>query len=337
MPTQTTSGITLYLSRDEDLLHNGRNRDRLFARVRRGVYVEAKQWAKLAPWERYRVRVEAVAMTWTAPIFCLESAAAPLGLPIFGEPSDVHLLDPGGKSRRFGDIVIHACTEEVATATQSGTTTTSLTETALDLCRVLPPAFALATADSAIRMLASDGLTFDVGALGREHANRRGRRQLDWVGRRATGVAESTGESVSRAVIEWLGFDAPELQTWFAHENAADRADFYWRHQRVIGESDGYGKYDASDSERSKAQFIAEKVREDRLRRYESGFARWDWGDTMRATPVGDKLSRAGLQPTRPRQQALLATLRTNPRSLPPVPKKVVGDRSRTRETRSTV
>jgi hypothetical protein len=249
-------------------------------------------------------------------MFCLESAAVILGLPVFGEPRFIHLLEPGGKSRRCGDIVVHGSLDDLDLIERAGMTLTSLADTALELCRVLTPAFALATADTALRLLLPTGTTLDMSALGRQRANRRGRRQLDWVQARATAVSESVGETVSRAVIEWLGFDEPELQTTFAYEGVEDRSDFYWRRNRVIGESDGYGKYDASDAEASKAKFIAEKIREDRLRRHEDGFARWDWGDTMRAEPLGAKLRLAGLTPSRPRKDALLATLRSNPRSL---------------------
>jgi hypothetical protein len=256
-------------------------------------------------------------MTWESPVLCLESAAALLALPLFGEPRDIHLLDPGGKSRRFGDVVVHATEDDLDFVTIGGVTTTSFIDTAVALTRVLPPAFALATADTALRLLARRGVTLDFVALGRERSSSRGRRQLEWVNARATAASESAGEAVSRAVIEWLGFDEPEPQVEFDYEGFHDRCDFYWRRKRTIGESDGYGKYDADDAEAAKAHFISEKVREDRLRRHEDAFARWDWADTMRATPLGDKLQRAGLTAQRPPQQALLATLTNNPRSLP--------------------
>ncbi|UUT35080.1 hypothetical protein [Microbacterium elymi] len=95
---------------------------------------------------------------------------------------------------------------------------------------------------------------------------------------RATALAESAGESLSRAVTEWLGYEEPELQVGFAYEGARDRVDFYWRRLRRIGESDGYGKYDANDAAAMKAHFVVEKTREDRLRRHEGGFIRWEWG-----------------------------------------------------------
>ncbi|MGZ8804602.1 MAG: hypothetical protein ACXWZG_04795, partial [Microbacterium sp.] len=184
--------LPLHLSRDEGLTH--RTRDRAAQhRVRRGVYTDAAAWQKLTPWERYRLRVAAVGMTWDAPIFCLESAAVLLGLPTYGESRDIHLLDPTGKSRRFGDIVVHSTRDELELVTRDGVTTTTLAETALGLVRVLPPAFGLGVADRALRMLSTDGRTMDFGARGRERSDRRGRRRIEWVAARTTARAESVG------------------------------------------------------------------------------------------------------------------------------------------------
>jgi len=248
-------------------------------------------------------------------MFCLESAAVLLGMPIFGEPRDVHLLDVGGTTWRQGDVLVHGSSDARDISTIEGHAVTSITDTTVDLCRVLPPASALALADAAARRLAIGG-TLPVADMGRSQANRRGVRRLDWVQERTNALAESPGESLSRAVIEWLGYEAPELQVEFSYEGHRDRTDFYWRRQRVLGEADGYGKYDAADVEAAKLHFIREKQREDRLRRYEGGFVRWDWGDAMQWRRLDRKLAAAGLVPVRSREPAMLATLSQNPRSV---------------------
>lgn len=285
-------------------------------RVRAGVYAVRSEWEALAPWERYSARVHAVAQTWSAPVFCLESAAALRCLPVFGEPREIHLLGAVGTTWREGDVVVHGLRGERVVDGDRGLLSTSIDDTATDLCRVLPPAFALAVADHVLRL---PGATpTDFAAHGRAEANRRGLRRLDWVQERATSTAESVGESVSRAVIEWLGCAAPDLQVEFHHEGVDDRVDFHWRGARVIGESDGYGKYDAADPDAMKAHFIREKRREDRLRRHEGGFVRWDRSDTIRWRPLDEKLGSADVPRIRPRQDALLATLASNPRSFAP-------------------
>ncbi len=279
------------------------------------------EWSALAPWDRYRARVHAVARTWSAPGFCLVSAAALGGLPIFGEPRFIHLVSPDARTWREGDVIVHGWKDGRELVSSAGMLMTSLEDSAVDLCRVLPPSFALAVADAALRALVARDATLDLSAWGRNQSNRRGLQQLDWVQARATAVAESVGESVSRAVIEWLGYEAPELQKEFGYEGATDRTDFYWLRQRTIGESDGYGKYDADDVEASKAHFIGEKKREDRLRRHEGQFVRWDWSDTMRSAHLDRKLRDGGLSPVRPSQPSMLSTLESNPRSFPPGPR----------------
>jgi hypothetical protein len=293
------------------------DRERSLHRLRPGAYVRAQEWEQLKPWDRYRLRVEAVARIWESPLFCMESAAVLQGIPTFGEPREIHLLSHDGRSWREGDVVVHGSRDARDVTMIDGIAVTSIAETATDLCRVLPPAFALAVADATVRVLEPAGVSLDVSARGRSQANRRGRRQLDWVQARVTPLAESPGESVSRAVIEWLGYEEPQLQQEFDYEGEHDRSDFYWRRARVIGESDGYGKYDADTREAMQAHFVREKKREDRLRRYESGFARWDWSDTIRHARLDKKLAAAGLTRARPRQDEMLASLIAIPRSLP--------------------
>lgn len=308
--------LTLHLTREQPTFAHRPDRDRALHRVRAGVYVDFAEWAALSPWDRYLVRVHAVARTWSSPAFMLESAAALHRLPVFNEPREIHILSPDGTSWREGDVVVHAARDGRDLVSVEGFLLTSLAETALDLCRVLPPAFALAVADASLRRLLPRGQALDLSERGRSQANRRGLRQLDWVQERATSLSESTGESVSRAVIEWLGYEEPELQQKFFYEGVHDRSDFYWRRLRMIGESDGYGKYDADSVEDAKAHFIGEKLREDRLRRHEDGFVRWDWSDTVRWRPLDAKLGAGGLVAVRPQQRAMLATLASNPRSL---------------------
>jgi len=294
------------------------DRDARLHRIRAGVYVPRKTWESLAPWERYRLRVLAVARTWESPTFCLESAAVLQGLPIFGEPTHIHLLSAGGRSWAEGDVIVHGHVDGRTVTDAAGMSLTSLADTAADLARVLPPAFALAVVDAAARILKECGETIDVSERGRAQADRRGVRQLDWVQARASPASESAGEAVSRAVIEWLGYEEPVLQQVFTHEGETDRSDFYWRRPRIIGESDGYGKYDADDPVAMKAHFVREKKREDRLRRHEGGFTRWDWADTLTFEPLDQKLRAAGLIPVHPRQPLMLRTLARNPRSFAP-------------------
>ncbi|HKT56996.1 MAG TPA: hypothetical protein VJR25_09500 [Microbacterium sp.] len=291
------------------------DRDPALRRVRAGAYVPTDAWDALKPWERYLLRVHAVARSWRNPTFCLEAALSLQGLPIFGEPAEIHVLDTYG--RRRGDVHMHGGIRNHEIATIDGLSLTTWVDTAVAFARVAPPAHALAVADAVIRSHLDAGRDVDLRQRAAAQAERRGLRQVAWVQEHARAEAESVGEAVSRAVIEWLGYEEPELQVEFVAEGHRDRVDFFWRAAQVIGESDGYGKYDASDPRAMKAHFVREKQREDRLRRQVRGFARWDWKDAMHPDRLDRTLRNAGLRPVRPRRQRMLDAVAQNPRGLP--------------------
>lgn len=309
------SPVPLLVAHDDDL-----NGIRLrtapdLVRVRHRVYAPAAAWKALRPWERYTARVHAYSLVSPQAVFALESAAALHGLPLFGEARDVHVCDIGRPtSTRYGDVVVHTSRDAPAIEARDGIVLTTALHTAVALGRVLPPAFGLAISDAVARRDNADLAGF--AELIHREVNPRGRRRLRWLHERVDPESESTGESVSRAVIEWLGFGDPRLQHEFRYEGKRDRTDFFWPAERIVGESDGYGKYDAPSLAEAKARLTDEKQREDRLRRYVTGFARWDWSDTMRAYPLGTKLRLAGLSPRHPINSSALQSLRWNPRSL---------------------
>ncbi|MDJ1113468.1 hypothetical protein [Microbacterium dauci] len=80
-------------------------------RVRPGVFTPTVTWTALRPWERYLVRVHAVALTHPDAVFCHESAAALLGMPVIGDPVTVHVLVPASHAaRESGGIRTHRVT-----------------------------------------------------------------------------------------------------------------------------------------------------------------------------------------------------------------------------------
>ena len=291
-----------------------------YVRIRSGTYAPASEWAALRPWERYAIRVRGYAEQHPDAVFVLESAAVLHGLPVFGEPRFIHVLALSGvRSHRYGDVVIHSCSDTRRVVQVDGALATSPDETAVDLMRVLPPAFAIAVGDAVIspRQRGRSSIA-ELRELAAEHKNRRGRARLAEMWDQLDPRSESTGESVSRAIIGWLGFARPECQVEFRSEGRTDRADFVWPDVRVIGESDGYGKYVAETPQETASRMIDEKSREDRLRRQSDAFVRWDWGVAMAHEPLRQRLLAAGVPLVFPRRAALLQTLASNPRSLPP-------------------
>ncbi len=275
--------------------------------VRHGVHADAAEWSRLTPWDRYLARVHALALVRPHSVFARESAAALLGLPVFGEPRRIHVHDIAATtSTTFGDVVVHTSGDDRGAVEATGLRLVSVEDTVVDLARALPPALGLAVADAA---LAQDASREELVRRNADRIDRRGRRRAAWVLSRADGRSESVGESVSRAVIEWLGLAEPVLQHEFSAEGSRDRADFWWPEVRVVGESDGWGKYGLGDPAASRLALTAEKRREDRLRRQVSGFARWEWRDAIRGAPLGRILRAAGVPAVRRPDHAMLATL----------------------------
>lgn len=288
-------------------------------RLRKGVYVERASFAALAPWGRYVVRVHAFLRTHPDAVLCLESAAVLHGVPGFGEPKDIHVYDPDrGKSYRHADVVIHASSDPRDVEVVAGVAVTGLRDTVVDLARVVPPAHALAMADAVISPAQGGSLALDaLRERSGEQQNQRGRARLRWLWENADRRAESPAESVSRAVILWSGFERPDLQREFDYEGCRDRPDFFFPSRGVVGEADGWGKYELGDPDAARTHLTAEKRREDRLRRNGHAVARWEMRDAWRVTPLCHALTAVGVPVVAPPQSGMLATLRSNPRQWP--------------------
>lgn len=284
-------------------------------RVRAGVYAPRAAWEKLAPWERYLARVHAFALIAPGAVFAYESAAVLWGLPLFGEPRDIHVFAPGRtSSRRFGDVCVHTGIDGRAVENIQGLSVTSAADTAIDLMRVLPPLLGLAVGDAV--MASPHGVTRDaLATLAGAQAHRRGRARLALLLPMLDGDAESPGESVSRGVMVWSGFESPVLQKVFRSEGHTDRADFAWPSVRSIGESDGYGKYVGETAEETVRRIVAEKRREERLRRQCDAFDRWDMADALAVEPLVTRLDRMRVPRVGPPRADLLRI--SDPRSVP--------------------
>ncbi len=285
-------------------------------RLRKGVYVDRHRFEKLTPWQRYEVRVHSLLLVSPDVVLCLESAAVLHGIPLFGETKDIHVFSRDRKTTtRNGDVCIHTSEDPRQVVEVNGTRVTSLLDTVSDLARVLPPAKALAQVDAVISP--AQGGTLRLERL-RDHGSgqksRRGVRLREWVWDHADPRSESPGESVSRAVILWSGFEAPVLQNDFFYEGCNDRTDFFFPSSGAVGESDGWGKYDLNDLDAARQHLREEKAREDRLRRNGHPVARWTATEMWRVDPLGRALTQAGVRRVEPPHHPFLATLRSSRR-----------------------
>lgn len=266
--------------------------------IRRGVYVDGRLWQECKPDERYRLFLRATAMMMTPSRGALShlSAAALHRLPLIGRwPATLHTTDPdatGGSSARF--VTVHRGHPLVPVEIE-GLAVTSLARTLVDVAASSSFLVAVTMLDHALRIeqerAAADALRRTPGApllvksdllAELERVNpRRGRRQAERAIAFANPLAANPGESLSRVRIAELGFEVPELQVCFPNVQGHDYwVDFFWRRIRKIGEFDGNHKYTrgAVLGDRDPAEVVvAEKRREDALRRHVNSFSRWDW------------------------------------------------------------
>ncbi|MGB4778580.1 hypothetical protein [Microbacterium sp.] len=299
----------LYRNEVENLARKERSGDLL--RVTRGAYAPTEAWRPLAPWDRYLARVHAVVHQHPGAALTLESAAAVRGLPVFGEPPEVHLLasDPT-KTRRMPGIHIHTSERMPTPERIGGLLVASMPDLVVDLGRARHPAVALAVAGAALR--ADPELSRErLAAVSAARPTARGTRSLEWVLERATPVPESPLEHVAIAAIEWVGFPSPELQKWFRgeHPDEDDRVDLWWDQWKIAGEPDGDIKYSGAFGDAREA-LRARSTRDARLRRRGvRAIAHWTQRDMVDWPQMSAVLAAAGLPILFPEQTTPLATL----------------------------
>jgi len=159
-------------------------------KVRHGVYASAQLWNALPPWDRYLARVHAAALSYPDAVFCLESAAALLGMPVFGDPRTVHMLvSTGGTARLYAGVRAHTSRPEREIIELSGLRTTSPGDTAVDIARLRHNAIGLAVADAALKIdprLSRESLM----VTNESRSSKRGRDIARWPLQRCTTLSE---------------------------------------------------------------------------------------------------------------------------------------------------
>ncbi|MBO3662607.1 hypothetical protein [Microbacterium stercoris] len=282
--------------------------------VRRGVRARKTRWHALAPWERYRERVRAATIALADPLLGWESAASELGLPVFGEPRYVHVFaDIAGHSYRQKDVLTHTGVDGREETRINGVRVTTLVDTVVDLIRVLPLAFGVATLDAALRM----GANLDeIADRLRAQRNPRGRSRAWDAVRRADAAAESVLESVSRVMISLLGFEDPELQRTFLLDDRERRPDFYWPSVGVAGDADGDEKYFRGDILDAEAKIRDQRRRDIELQVAVERSVHWEWGDVMTPARLDRILIGAGVPRIRPVDPRVIASIANGGRTV---------------------
>ncbi|UKA50082.1 hypothetical protein LFT48_00600 [Arthrobacter sp. FW305-123] len=304
-------------------------------RIRRGFYVETSRWLGAQPWTRFAWTVAAAARAIPGLVLCRETAAFAMGIPILRTPSYVECVAPnpsrsGRRKPTFSYVgagndgqllkdrgfpLQYHVNPEASPERLGEFMSTGALSTALDVAFASTLSQSLVVADGVARKLWKAGkLAQDSNLLNlvpitaavEDHPHAAARRRAELALSLASPLAESAGESFSRAAFQFLGFEQPELQHDFSDlDGFIGRSDFWWPGTKgrkgVVGEFDGKAKYTTVELRNGATPEEAvynEKLREDRIRALGFGFARWGWADVENPERLRRKLIGVGLLPS---------------------------------------
>jgi hypothetical protein len=277
--------------------------------------VETETWKQLDPTERYRAVCVAFALSRPAPpVLSHWSALVLHGLGIIGRwPTAVHVSierSSGGRSR--SGMRTHATRlHDADVVSIDGILVTSIERTVVDLMAVESMHGAVAIADAALR----------IDRFGRRPPRTNMDRVIEVLNRAlpfpgsvrasaaidfATTLADSVNESASRVTVAMIGAPPPILQFPFHLPEGDFEVDFYWERQSAVGEADGRSKYLNGElrGDRSIEEVVmAEKRREDGIRRVVRHFGRWDFRTGLSTSLLRPRLIELGVPLGLPRLQ----------------------------------
>ncbi|AXH96157.1 hypothetical protein [Ornithinimicrobium avium] len=289
-------------------------RRRVLVAVRKDALVLGTALAGATPWARRALEARAVGLSLAptvpparagtpstpgsgqdaaGPAYALshESSLMILDLPYFGEDGLIHLVRTDGRrGRRDGTIWVHRPQDPDWVVDVDGLRVIRPVLAALQVAATHGPEAGLVALDGVLHQAQVRDLESTGRRDGPESAE--ARRQvtaalaLGWGPARPTvtlvvdladGRSESAGESRTRWLLRTLGFGPMTPQ--FPVQEGRDlvgRADLKLDRWAVLVEFDGTGKYDEDGA------LVAEKDREDRLRRLGYEVVRVRWADLAR-------------------------------------------------------
>lgn len=260
--------------------------------LRHGVYVDGTLWQAADPAGQALLRVHAELLVRRRDeVASGLLAAAAHGLPFLGRlPAQPRLTLPREEGERPREDRPRMWLPDEHVTELAGAPVTTFARTVVDVARTRPFAFAVVTADAALR----DGCTREellevLERCRRWPGTRSARRVIEF----GDGRSESPLESLGRARHEEQGLPRPDLQVDLGDQHRSVRVDQYWREHRTVAEADGLGKYDTPQVLR------AEKLREDALRDRGEQVVRYVWDEAMnRPELIAERLRRAFLRAT---------------------------------------
>jgi hypothetical protein len=280
-------------------------------RIARGAFAARADWDRLTPLAQHAQRVWEAGARATSTLLVSHWAAASLhGIDIIGRwPATVDVsVGPASGGRSSGAFRRHGRrVSDLQTMAWSRHLVTTPLQTAVDLMAASRFLDGVVAADQALwAKRRGGGLTERSELVDRAHSvTGRGAARAARAAEFATSLADSVRESQSRVLISVMGFPEPVLQARFLLADGSEAfTDFFWPDRRHIGEFDGVGKYRDPALMRGRTAdevLLAEKDREDQLRRQVAAFSRWRTPALQSPRQLHDILANAGLPTSRPR------------------------------------
>lgn len=255
-------------------------------RLRHGVYVVRGAYERAGETERHRLDISAAVAAAQEPVWAYgASAALLLEMPLpFTSPDALQLVRASGADqRRLGQPSRHRLTIPRAQIV-TGPVQPTNTLLAMGVPCVSPALAAVATASKLTsarwRTALMDAAMWH-GATAEEIDVLIGvwrqlghRHELTAALERARPGAQTVLETLSRLALMEQGLPEPILQQpFYDADGLIGYVDMWWKELNVIGEADGLIKYSA------RADLVAEKRREDRLRAKGHAVVRWTLAD----------------------------------------------------------
>mgnify|MGYP004604985017 FL=1 len=274
-----------------------------------GLFARKTRWDELNRAQRHCEIIRALAIIHPDWTFCSFSAACLLGLEVsWRHLNVVHVCSATKPSARPGAHIQRHQIEPADTVRRAGISLTPPIQTVTDCLLQTGFADGMPIADSAISKL---GLTREqlMEAVEQRASSRNGRaiRTALTTLQHTDARAESSGESVARAVMIETGFAPDRLQYELTDpfdSTTSMRTDFAWERQArelTLGELDGFVKYTDQTilaGQTATEVLVAERQREAHLSLYGHPLIRFTMSEVRSAGVLAKKLQTAGVRQT---------------------------------------
>ena len=265
----------------------------------RGILLSRELWEKSDQAQQIHLAAHAALLAFPGCVASHHTAAALHGLPLPGssewmprhafkgfpgsavEMPVIHLTRVRGRSitsrANLPWVKVHGGHGRVSAVNVAGLPSTDVITTAIDLGCLTSARWAVAILDAAWRQVGgahadARQIRRDMRARIARHVRRPGIRRIRRVTPFINPAAESPLESISRWQMHRAHIPAPQCNVVVLGADSHEyRGDFCWAKQRVIGEADGFTKYE------SEQDFIAEKRRQLALEQAGWRVVRWSW------------------------------------------------------------